>query len=128
MQSEYHLALLIGSIRADKRCAVCSLPGSIVESQLHESFYRMLPELLKYSSASRLLSSIPEEVQAIHRKNAIQPCQSIYTAPVPVGAPMPSSSSFLWEGWNDATDLPTAGPGLYDCDDEEDIDLSLMGL
>ena len=36
-----------------------NLPGSIVERQLHDSFSRILPELLKFSTASRLLKHFP---------------------------------------------------------------------
>ena len=44
-----------------------NLPGSIAERQLLESFSRMLPELLRFSSANHLLDRIPEEMQAPHR-------------------------------------------------------------
>lgn len=44
-----------------------SLPGSVAQRQLLDSFSRMLPELLRFSSAHTLLSKIPEEIQRIHR-------------------------------------------------------------
>ena len=44
-----------------------SLPGSVAERQLLASFSRMLPELLRFSSASGLLKLIPEAAQALHR-------------------------------------------------------------
>lgn len=34
---------------------------------MHASFARMLPELLRFSSASRLLEHVPERLQAAHR-------------------------------------------------------------
>lgn len=48
-----------------------NLPGSRTERDLLASFSRMLPELLRHSSASRLLSLIPEELQAVHRPRAV---------------------------------------------------------
>lgn len=44
-----------------------NLPGSRTERALNASFYRMLPELLRFSSASRLLDHIPDGIQAVHR-------------------------------------------------------------
>ena len=43
------------------------MPGSRTERALLESFSRMLPELLRFSSSSRLLTHIPESMQAVHR-------------------------------------------------------------
>ena len=40
-----------------------NLPGARTERALHKSFYRQLPELLRFSSAARLLDLIPETVQ-----------------------------------------------------------------
>ena len=44
-----------------------NLPGSVAERQLLGSFARMIPELLRFSSASALLAKIPEAQQAHHR-------------------------------------------------------------
>lgn len=44
-----------------------NLPGAKTERHLLASFYRMLPELLRFSSSARLLESIPEEVRSVHR-------------------------------------------------------------
>lgn len=63
-----------------------NLPGARTERSLHESFYRMLPELLRFSSASRLLSYIPESIQSIHRTDGSG------TLPMPPMPPMPSAS------------------------------------
>lgn len=53
-------------------CVVfCSLPGSRTERALNESFYRMLPELLRFSSASRLLEHIPDQTQRAHHGDAV---------------------------------------------------------
>ena len=39
-----------------------SLPGSVAERDLQESWIGMLPELLRHSTASRLLAHFPNEV------------------------------------------------------------------
>lgn len=98
-----------------------SLPGSVVERQLHKSFCNMLPELLRFSSASRLLSLIPEETQKIHRTDAC--------APEPKRASLagPSLETSLWDGWGDAGG-DQVDEDKYGSSDEEDVDLSAMGL
>lgn len=45
-----------------------NLPGSRTERSLHASFMRMLPELLRFSSSSRLLEHIPEKLRGAHQK------------------------------------------------------------
>lgn len=104
-----------------------NLPGSIVERQLHESFARMLPELLRYSSASHLLSLIPEEIQDIHRTDASKASGSESRAQTR-HAPASNHSSLLWDGWEDASEVPGAAGRVYGSSDEEDVDLSAMGL
>ena len=47
-----------------------NLPGSRTERDLLASFSRMLPDLLRHSSASRLLSLIPEDLQRVHRPSS----------------------------------------------------------
>ena len=44
-----------------------SLPGSVAQRQLLDSFSRMLPELLRFSSAHTLLAKISDELQRAHR-------------------------------------------------------------
>ena len=44
-----------------------NLPGSVAERQLLGSFSRMLPELLRYSSASHLVNEFPEALRNVHR-------------------------------------------------------------
>ena len=46
-----------------------SLPGSVAQRQLLDSFSRMIPELLRFSSAHHLLAKIPEELQRVHRQD-----------------------------------------------------------
>tara|TARA_B110001450_G_scaffold251640_1_gene272052 strand:+ start:384 stop:650 length:267 start_codon:yes stop_codon:yes gene_type:complete len=88
----------------------------------------MLPELLRYSSASRLLSSIPEEIQDIHRTDAAKASGAKSKAQTRHAPPQPSSSSLLWDGWEDASEVPGATERHYGSSDEEDVDLSAMGL
>lgn len=88
----------------------------------------MLPELLRYSSASRLLSLIPEEIQDIHRTDAAKAPAAKSKAKTPHALPQPSSSSLLWDGWEDASEVPGAVGRVYGSSDEEDVDLSQMGL
>ena len=44
-----------------------NLPGSKAERQLLESWSRMLPELLRFSSSHHLLKLIPEQLKACHK-------------------------------------------------------------
>ena len=63
-----------------------NLPGSRTERALNASFYRMRPELLRFSSAHHLLDHIPEAVQNTHRGlDAGQPLPP----PPPPAAPVP---------------------------------------
>ena len=55
-----------------------NLPKSVAQRDLLQSFSRMLPELLRFSSASHLLEQIPEALQAHHRV-----AQSAVTQPEP---------------------------------------------
>lgn len=96
-----------------------SLPGSVVERQLHESFARMLPELLRFSSASRLLELIPEELQSVHRTDA----------PLALAAPAPAAaaSADVWDGWADAREADGLAHENVNYSDD-DLDLTGMGL
>ena len=50
-----------------------NLPGSVAERQVLDSFSRMLPELLRFSSSAHVLEKIPEERQARHRVDCSAP-------------------------------------------------------
>lgn len=116
-----------------------NLPGSVAERQLLESFSRMLPELLRFSSASHLLAKIPEELQAHHR---VKKESGLDQTPVPVmhggnktrqmfNAPpaADTSASGLWDGWEDAGPSNQEGMEMAENgDDSEEIDLSALGL
>ena len=92
-----------------------NLPGSVAERQLHDSFARMLPELLRFSSSAALLVKIPEEQQAHHRVGAEGEQQAIVEgAPPEQGRRSQnarralSKAVDLWAGWGDAVDADGA--------------------
>jgi len=131
---------------------VRSLPGSVVERQLQESLSRMFPELLRFSSSSRLLEMVPEELKNAHRPSAVN------VAPPPSAmqkrrtlrlieerdngkaksaadaqaAPLPVAD--VWDGWGDGEeddDVGSVGEQASDADldeSDDDIDLTEMGL
>ena len=93
-----------------------NLPGSVAQRQLLDSWSRMLPELLRFSSAHGLLAKIPEELQCAHRqdKNTAKKAPEIVadtaknraiarvakkTAPVAPAAP--AAPVDLWADWDD---------------------------
>ena len=99
----------------------------------------MLPELLRYSSASELLAKIPEEIQEHHRvkKHAelVQPPPAAVSRrlgragqhlvshrQVPV-----KKKAGLWDGWEDAEPAAGAGPS-NEADFGGDLDLDALGL
>ena len=66
-----------------------NLPGSVAERELLGSFSRMLPELLRFSSASELRNLIPEELREVHRKKANTRVEFVdVSAPVGKRAPL----------------------------------------
>ena len=98
-----------------------NLPGSVAERQLLASFARMLPELLRYSSASALLAKIPEAQQALHRAEpttggdaAVDATPQARTAPVD-----------LWDGWGDAGAAEPSAASAVAVDDDA---LAALGL
>jgi len=107
-----------------------NLPGSRTERALNASFYRMLPELLRFSSRSRLLEMIPEELKAVHRTRVHGPHM---TRPAHVAAPHE-----LMEGWVTSTDGVVEELGAEEeeevghedgaQDDFDDGDLAALGL
>ena len=91
------------------------------ERQLRASFARMLPELLRYSSASALLAKIPEAQQALHRAE-----------PATGGEAAASATSHkraapvdLWDGWGDAGAAEPSAPSAVAMDDDA---LAALGL
>ena len=104
-----------------------NLPGSVAERQLLESFSRMLPELLRFSSANHLLSVIPEALQEHHRrkKDAAPPVVAVRSARQAVLSKTKPQQD-LWEGWEDSA--PVAEPASDASDEEEEMDLDGLGL
>lgn len=130
-------------------CAIalllCSLPGSVVERDLHDSMSRMFPELLRFSSSSILLEMVPDEL-----KNAYRPAA---TSNVPVTqtlqprsqrivhrmestsshtASAPSGAVDLWDGWGDKSDggdsnLEFENGSNANSADESDGDMDVHG-
>lgn len=113
-----------------------SLPGSLVERELQDSMSRMFPELLKFSSASRLLSLVPEHLQNAHQVEPSVHASSSNEARVGIGNGFNSASCDIWEGWGDGAELDVHGNqdtdalnvSASDDDDEDDVDLTAMGI
>ena len=98
-----------------------NLPGSTKERDMIASWARMLPELLRFSSRSRMLESIPEELKCVHR-----------TSYTPLARAMPNQPQEhnLMDGWTRSAefDEPLA-PQDADADFElDDSALDALGL
>lgn len=122
-----------------------NLPGSVAERQLLESFSRMLPELLRFSSASHLLSKISDEMQSHHKVNRGGAGTSSDNVDPPVQKQFavanktrqklggdctePKKQSSLWDGWEDAANTTQNSVlNLEDEQDGDDLDLGAYGL
>lgn len=79
----------------------------------------MLPQLLKYSSASRLVSMFPKELQEAYDVGVVHAKQT---------APVNRASTSMWDGWADASEVVGAGAKEYGSSDEEGLDLTEMGF
>ena len=111
-----------------------SLPGSVNERQLLGSFSRMLPELLRFSSASHILETIPQEQQEHHRVRErvapvlvdLKPATLGRARKLLVKAPEKQAAKkiSIWDGWDDAG--PSGTGGMNDSDEE--LDLHEFGL
>ena len=99
----------------------------------------MLPELLRFSSASHLLSTIPESLQAHHRVVRGEAALESVAEPVQrtVGragkhlqrkAQAPTKQVNLWDGWGDAENGPRQQDAGDEDEQEEDLDLAALGL
>ena len=112
-----------------------NLPGSVVERQLQDSLSRMFPELLRFSSASRLLSMVPEYLKNAHRVETSGHTSSSNDARTGIGGGFNSASCDIWEGWGDGAELDVNGDQDYNArnaigsdDDDDDLDLTAMGF
>ena len=103
-----------------------SLPGSVAERQLLESFSRMLPELLRFSSANHLLKVIPEALQQHHRRKKDVAPQIVPRSARHALLAKAKPRHDLWEGWDDSA--PMAEAAAHASDEEEEIDLDGLGL
>lgn len=110
-----------------------NLPGSVNERQLLASFSRMLPELLRFSSASQILDKIPQELQDHHRVKErvahalvdLKPATLGRARKVLVKAPekQVAKKVSIWDGWDDAD-----GGANGAAESDEEIDLNEFGL
>lgn len=98
----------------------------------------MLPELLRFSSASHILESIPQELQSHHRvKERVAPALSELkpatmgrARKVLVKAPerQVAKQISVWDGWDDAGTSGDVG-GVDDMDvSDDEPDLEEFGL
>lgn len=121
----------------------CSLPGSTTERDLQRSFARMLPELLRFSSAVRLLQQIPDVQQSYHRLDAGGDADAPgcgRTGRVSDGDRVLATSSAcehageasVWSGWSDvgaAGRQQASADAFKECDGGiDDDDLVALGL
>lgn len=82
----------------------------------------MFPELLRFSSSSRLLALVPEELRNAHHVQRTEAACSTTTATNKAA----STSAFdLWEDFADNEHLNTR---VESDDDDDDVDLSAMGF
>ena len=86
----------------------------------------MFPELLRFSSSSRLLTLVPEEILNAHRAKQNESTSSLSTAVVTKNAA--STSKSLWDDWQDAEQSTAVVDVGFDDDDDDDVDLSEIGL
>ena len=103
-----------------------NLPGSVAERQLLGSFSRMLPELLRYSSASALLAKIPEAQQAHHRV-AAKASDGEGPARPPSGR-APRADVDLWADWGRAEAAETEAEAEAEAPPAELDDATLAAL
>jgi hypothetical protein len=115
------------------------LPGARLCSS-HDSFrvaYRTAPalaELLRFSSASHILESIPQELQDHHRVKErvapvvadLKPATLGRARKLLVKAPekQAAKKTSIWDGWDDAG--PSGAGGMDESEDE--LDLHEFGL
>ena len=74
---------------------------------------------VRFSSAARLLSLIPESLQRVHRSEGeLVPSKTVNKET--------ACSTSLWDGWKDAASQ--AATNEYEDEEEDDLDLAAMGL
>ena len=91
-----------------------------------DSWSRMLPELLRFSSASQLLEHIDAEIKSHHRPKvavSIQPVVQKQLQPV-----KKVTVESLWAGWADRRDPQADLFSTLEDPAGDDLNLSAMGL
>ena len=111
-----------------------SLPGSVAQRQLLDSFSRMIPELLRFSSAHHLLAKIPEELQRVHRQDrktttnapevVVNTAKSRAIARSTGKRPAPAAPAAPLDLWDDSADADRSHSFL----DFGETSLSSLGL
>ena len=71
-----------------------NLPGSTSNNALLASWARMIPELLRFSSASRICELLPEEIRNVHRPSLQEREQEEER--------VSTCTAGLWDGWGDS--------------------------
>lgn len=111
------------------RCALTQHPNTPARlSATHASF--ALAELLRFSSASHLLDTIPQELQDHHRvKERVAPAV-VDLKPATLGRArkllvkgpekQAAKAINIWDGWDDAG--PSGTGGMEESEDELDLD------
>lgn len=103
----------------------------MVERQLQDSLSRMFPELLRYSSSSRLISLVPEHLKNAHRVDTEATVSSAGSSKATLDvAGLNSMSGDLWDGWGDGGDMDDNKESKNEIqdDDDDDFDLTAMGF
>lgn len=83
-----------------------NLPGSSNMADLLRSWSRMLPELLRFSSAAHLCNGVPSALRDAHRPRAGSAPDAPAAAPSARGdsffdlPPMRADGADIWSGWN----------------------------
>ena len=94
-----------------------NLPGSIALRQLHESYLKMLGELLRFTTKSHLRQYLPEDVRDAYFTEQTE---------VKKVSMQPRKKADIWEDWVDAE--PTATTEPADDGELDDAALAELGL
>ena len=117
-----------------------NLPGSKTKRDLLNSFSRMLPELLRFSSNASLLKHIPEETQRLHRPtNAYEIAPTAVVSTTSAGEQEvceedDENDHYGEEGAGEESDTDDGNPGRFASDDAledcglDDAALEALGL
>ena len=93
------------------------MPGSIALRQLHESYLKMLGELLRFTTKSHLRQYLPEDVRDAYFTEQTE---------VKKVSVQPRKKADLWDDWVDADEPAAAEP--TDDGELDDAALAELGL